>query len=384
MVKESEKRGNKGCSPALRGRRKMPIRLAELADIIGAEARGAAERMIGGAAAFDAAGPEDITFADSPKMLRRVEKSAAGAVIVPETFAGPAGAGLVHALNPRLAFARALHFFYPGQKARAGISARAVVGEAFICGQGSSVAANVVIGSDVTLGERVCLHPGVVLGDRVEIGDDTEIFPNVTILERCKIGRRVVIHSGTVIGSDGYGFVPDGEKHAKIPQLGVVQIDDDVEIGAVNSIDRATFGRTWIKSGVKTDNLVHIAHNVTVGENTLIVAQVGIAGSAAIGKNVTIAGQAGIGGHITLGDRVVVGPQAGVARSVQEGRVVSGTPEMPHRLWLKAQQLVARLPEMKKRLDRLERLVKEKMPGAAGAPPRGGEAEKTGGKGGGT
>ncbi|HMA67018.1 MAG TPA: UDP-3-O-(3-hydroxymyristoyl)glucosamine N-acyltransferase, partial [Desulfosalsimonadaceae bacterium] len=173
------------------------------------------------------------------------------------------------------------------------------------------------------------------------------------------IGSRVVVHSGTVIGSDGYGFVPEGGRHLKIPQVGVVQIDNDVEIGACNCIDRATFGRTWIQSGVKTDNQVHIGHNVTIGENSLLVAQVGIAGSVEVGRNVTLAGQAGVGGHIRIGDNAVIGPQAGVTRSVPEGRVVSGTPEMPHRQWLRVQRVIPRLPELKKRLDRLEAAMKK-------------------------
>lgn len=199
------------------------------------------------------------------------------------------------------------------------------------------------------------IHPHVVFGEGVCIGDDVEVFPNVTILKGCVVGNRVIIHPGSVIGSDGFGFVPDGEQHYKIPQLGIVVIDDDVEIGACNTIDRATFGKTWIKQGVKTDNHIHIAHNVVIGENTLIVAQVGIAGSTTIGKNVILAGQAGIGGHLSIGDRVTVGPQAGVTRSVSEGQVVSGTPEMPHRLWLRVSQIIPRLPELKKKVAVLEK-----------------------------
>jgi UDP-3-O-[3-hydroxymyristoyl] glucosamine N-acyltransferase len=165
----------------------------------------------------------------------------------------------------------------------------------------------------------------------------------------------VIIHAGTVVGSDGFGFVPDGKQHVKIPQVGIVQIDDDVEIGACNTIDRATFGKTWIKKGVKTDNHVQIAHNVVIGENTLIVAQVGIAGSAIIGNNVILAGQAGVAGHITIGDGVTVGPQAGVTRSLAPGQVVSGTPEMPHPLWLRISQIIPRLPDLKRKISDMEK-----------------------------
>ncbi|MEZ4579411.1 MAG: UDP-3-O-(3-hydroxymyristoyl)glucosamine N-acyltransferase [Desulfobacterales bacterium] len=208
----------------------------------------------------------------------------------------------IFADHPRLMFAKTMHLFFrpPGlwKYQPAGIC-----GGEGVHGRDVSIGPMAVVEDNVTIGSRVMIHPHAVIGRGVTIGDDVTVYPNVTILERCVIGSRVVIHSGTVIGSDGYGFVPDGERHFKIPQLGIVQIDDDVEIGACNTIDRATFGRTWIRSGVKTDNHVQIAHNVEVGENTLIVAQVGIAGSAKIGRNAILAGQAGIAGHITVGNR---------------------------------------------------------------------------------
>jgi UDP-3-O-[3-hydroxymyristoyl] glucosamine N-acyltransferase len=353
----------------------MEIQLAELAARIGASLGGEGTRMIRGAAAFEAAGPDEITFADSAKVLRKLGEARAGAVIVPPGFSESAAPELVYAESPRLAFARALQLFFPPARPASGISPMASIGENFKAGPDVSIGPMVAIGADVVLGARVWLHSGVVVGDQVEIGDDTVVYPNTTILSGCRIGRRVIIHAGTVIGSDGYGFVPDGDCHVKIPQTGIVQIDDDVEIGALNAVDRATFGRTWIKSGVKTDNQVHIGHNVTIGENSLVVAQVGIAGSAEIGKHVTIAGQAGVGGHIRIGDNAVVGPQAGVARSVPEGRVVSGTPEMPHRLWLKVGQLLPRLPEIKRRVDQLEAMVK-KISGTSGADSAGGESSE--------
>jgi UDP-3-O-[3-hydroxymyristoyl] glucosamine N-acyltransferase len=197
----------------------------------------------------------------------------------------------------------------------------------------------------------------VVIEADVVLGDDVEIYPNVTIRERCRIGSRVTIHPGTVIGGDGFGFSPDGKRYHKIPHTGIVQIDDDVEIGALNAIDRGTFGRTWIQRGVKTDNLVHVAHNVTVGEDTLLVAQVGIAGSATIGRHAILAGQAGVTGHLTIGDNAVVGPQAGIARSVPEGEVVSGSPEMPHKQWLRVQRILPGLPEIKKQISELEKRI---------------------------
>lgn len=335
------------------------VTLAELVDIIGGDIAGDANKPICGIAPIDTAGKNDITFADSAKALKQLEGIHAGAVIVPCSFTSSVSVNLVYSSSPRLTFARALRYFYPKSPPDAGISRKASIGADLRAGRDVSIGPSVVIGDNVVLGDRVCLYPGVVVGDNVKIGDDSEVYPNVTILADCYVGSRVIIHSGTVIGSDGYGFVPDGDTHFKIPQVGIVQIEDDVEIGACNTIDRATFGRTWIRQGVKTDNQVHIGHNVTIGENSLIVAQVGIAGSTSIGRNVTLAGQAGISGHINIGDAATVGPQAGVSRSVAQGEVVSGTPEMPHRQWLKVNRIIARLPEIKKRVDKLEAMVKK-------------------------
>jgi UDP-3-O-[3-hydroxymyristoyl] glucosamine N-acyltransferase len=224
-----------------------------------------------------------------------------------------------------------------------------------VCGQKIAVGACAVIQERVTVGDSVQIHPNAVIGNDVVIGDDVVIHSNVSILERCNIGNRTIIHAGTVIGSDGFGYAPDGEKYHKLPQIGIVQIDDDVEIGACNTIDRAAFGKTWIQSGVKTDNLVHVAHNVIVGENTVLVAQVGIAGSVTIGKNVVIAGQVAVAGHLTIGDRAVIGPRAGIAKSVPSGDIQSGVPGMPHRLWLRVSRAMMGLPDLVKKVASLEK-----------------------------
>ncbi len=352
----------------------MKKSLAELAEITGGEVLGAPETEICGIAPFDEAGPADITFADAANILKRICDTRAGAVIVPEYFdpayfdpaAVPnAQPGIqphfIRTPHPRLAFAKIMHLFFPPARPGDGIHPAASVGEHGVFGNDVSVGPLAVIQDHVTIGSRVVIHPHVTIGSHVTIGDDAIIYPHVTILERCTIGSRVIIHAGTVIGSDGYGFVPDGAAHFKIPQLGIVQVDDDVEIGACNTIDRATFGKTWIQQGVKTDNHVQIAHNVVVGENTLIVAQVGIAGSTRIGRNVTLAGQAGIAGHLTIGDFAVVGPQAGVTRNVPAGTVVSGTPEMPHKQWLRTSRIIQRLPELKRKMAELEKRLNEQL-----------------------
>jgi UDP-3-O-[3-hydroxymyristoyl] glucosamine N-acyltransferase len=329
-----------------------PLTLGEIAEILGGELGGDSRRTIAGAAPFEAATSREISFAVG-SYLKRMDQCRAGALIVPRG-AGATGRDCVAVDFPHAAFARVLRLFHPAARPPAGISPTAAIGHAFGCGDAVSIGDQVVIGAGVTLGRRVVLHPHVVLGDGVSVGEDSEIFPNVSILAGCRIGCRVTIQAGTVIGSDGFGYAREADRYLKIPHLGLVQIDDDVEIGAGNTIDRATYGRTWIQRGVRTDNLVHIAHNVTIGENTIIVAQVGISGSVTIGRQVILAGQAGIAGHLSIGDGATVGPQAGVARSVGPGEVVSGSPEMPHARWLRVQSLTPRLPDLARRIRELE------------------------------
>jgi UDP-3-O-[3-hydroxymyristoyl] glucosamine N-acyltransferase len=336
----------------------MEVSLAKLAKLVGGEVVGDLKKKIRGVAPFDDAAGDDITLAGKVSYLKRINTTDAGAVIVPMDFQ-ESSKSIVRVENPRLAFAKILNLFHPPSKREVGINTNACIGGRFVCGKDVSIGSFVVIRDNVTMGDRVTLHPGVVIGDDVVIGNDVEIHPNVTVLERCRIGNRVTINAGTVIGSEGFGFVPDGEKYYKMPQTGIVQIDDDVEIGACNTIDRATFGKTWIQSGVKTDNLVMIAHNVTVGERTILVSQVGISGSTTIGKHAILAGQAGVLGHLTIGDNVVITAQSGIARSIPDGEVVSGSPEMPHRLWLRVQRILPKLPELKKKLMEVEKRLRK-------------------------
>ncbi|MDY6954065.1 MAG: UDP-3-O-(3-hydroxymyristoyl)glucosamine N-acyltransferase, partial [Thermodesulfobacteriota bacterium] len=305
---------------------------------------------------FDAAGPKDLTFATSADYKQRLEESGAGAVIVPLDVSQSKKI-LVRVENPYLALAKVSTLFHAGPRSVVGISPRATVGRNFRCGKNISAYPGVFIGDDVTVGNGVTLEPGVVLGHGVRLGDDVLVRANVSILDRCQVGNRVLIHAGSVIGSDGFGFASDGDKYYKIPQVGIVRIDDDVEIGACNTIDRATFGQTWIKRGVKTDNLVHIAHNVVVGEDTVLVAQVGISGSVTIGDHSILAGQAGVAQHVTIGSRVTVGGQSGISKSIPDGQIVSGSPGMAHRVWLKASTILPKLPDMKKTLVALERRI---------------------------
>lgn len=333
----------------------MEYTLNEIRQAVGGELIGNGELPIRGVSPFDQAGPDKMTFAAAGKYLKKIHRTEAGAVIVPETFKDAVSCAVIKHRNPQLAFARAVNLFHPLPAIRAGIHPEAHVGEDVVFGKDVRIDPFAVIGDHVVIGNRVWIYPHVVIGDNVVIGDDVTIYPNTTILERCRIGSRVAIHSGTVIGSDGFGFAPDGEKYYKIQQLGIVRIDDDVEIGAGNTIDRATFGETVIGRGVKTDNLVHVAHNVTVEENAILVAQVGIAGSTKIGKHAILAGQVGVSGHLTIGNNVIIGPQSGIGKSIPDGEVVSsGLPTMPHKLWLRVQQIIPKLPEIRKKIKELE------------------------------
>lgn len=333
----------------------MSVTLSRLCEHLGGEMSGDPHCLIEAAGPLDQAGPGQITFVEKGPRLKRLAGSRASAIIVPRGVTEP-NRNLIQVDHPRLAFARSVKLLHPTQLPQPGVHPSAVIGQECRIGAEVSLGAAVVIGDRVKLGNRVVLFPHVVIADDVCIGDDTIIYPHVTVLERSVIGCRVIIHAGTVIGSDGFGFVQDKERHYKIPQTGIVQIDDDVEIGANCTIDRAAFGKTWVRQGVKTDNLVHIAHNVQVGEHSLLVAQVGIAGSTTLGHHVILAGQAGISGHIDIGDEVIVGPQSGVAQSIPEKQIVSsGTNAMPHQTWLRLQKVLPLLPDLAKQIRQLEK-----------------------------
>ena len=336
----------------------LKIRLGEIAEIVQGQIVGNENREISGVAPFETACESDISFASDAKFIKQMDNSNAGALIVPLSCK-PAAKDLILVENPKAVFAKVMGLFYPPPESEMSLSDKASWGEAFTHGKDVAIAPFVCIANHVTVGDRVCIHPSVAIGDGVVIGNDVVIESNVTILARCTIGNRVIIHAGTVIGSDGFGFAVDKGRYVKIPQTGNVVIEDDVEIGANNTIDRATFGSTMIKCGVKTDNLVHIAHNVTVGENTVIVAQVGIAGSVNIGKQVILAGQSAIAQQLTIGDHAIVGPQSGIAKSIAENEVITGTPGMPHRQYLKVQRIVRKLPELNKAVLNLEKRLKK-------------------------
>ncbi|MBU2453553.1 MAG: UDP-3-O-(3-hydroxymyristoyl)glucosamine N-acyltransferase, partial [Proteobacteria bacterium] len=312
---------------------------------------------------FDDANLCDITFACDSNHLARLEQTTAGAVIIPDSFTiSPDHSGdrvLLKVDNPKVSFFKLVSIFYPQKKRTPFINPGATIGRDVKLGENLTIESNVFIGDDVQIGDNVHIKPGTFIGDNVFIGDNTIIQPNVTIMDKTRIGKNGIIHSGTVIGSDGFGFAQDTQKHHKIIHTGYVVLGDDVEIGAANTIDRGTLGKTIIGNGVKTDNLVHIAHNVKIGDHTLIVAQVGIAGSTQVGKNVIIAGKSGITGHIKIGDNAIVGPYTGVHSDVLENEIVSGIPQMPHHRWRKVVSIISRLPEIRKKIFSFEKRLND-------------------------
>ena len=296
--------------------------------------------------------------AETPAYLRRAEASSASCILTREG-AGPSRKSLIFARNPKAAFARVLWLYHAPKKVPAGTHPSAVMGEGVELGAQVAIGPFVTIGNRVRIGDRVAIGPGCVIGDGCVIEEDTLFHSHVTLYDGTRVGKRVIVHAGAVLGSDGFGFVPEGGEQINIPQVWILVIEDDVEIGANACVDRATLGRTLIRRGVKIDNLVQIGHNVTLGEGSALSAQVGIGGSATVGKGCTLAGQVGIADHVTLGDRVIVGAQSGVApgKQLRDGEVVWGSPARP--IQKSKQQFVAmaRLPELLEEVAALRRRV---------------------------
>lgn len=336
------------------------ITLGDLAIHVGGKVIGDPAILITKVASIDEAGAGEITFLSNPRYQRFLAQCRASAVIVAPGVASDAGAAAnlnyLESANPYLAFAKILQLFFPAAKFEGAISSRAYVESSAVLAEAVSVLPNTFIGARARIGKGSVLFPGVFVGDDVQIGEDCVLHPNVVVRERCRIGDRVILHAGVVIGSDGFGYAGEGSQRIKIPQIGIVEVEDDVEIGANTTVDRATLGRTLIGRGVKIDNLVQVAHNVIVGENSVFAAQVGVAGSARVGKNVTLAGQVGVGHHLQIGDGATIGPKSGVARSVEPRAVLSGFIEaVPHKQWMRAMLLLPELPALWRAVRSIEK-----------------------------
>ena len=305
------------------------LTLQEIARSTEGELHGNAQRQITGAAPLSEATENEISFFGNPRYAAQLRSTRASAIFVPMDFANETSLDYIKAKDPAKAFEQIVrHFAPPPITFPPGVHPTAIIDSSVKLGSGVSIQPYVVIERGVQIADNTVIGAGSYVGHETNIGPNCLIYPRVTIRERTKIGTRAIIHAGTVIGADGFGFEPDQGRYEKIPQIGIVQIDDDVEIGANVTIDRARFGRTWIQSGVKLDNLVHIAHNVVVGENTVIAAQAGISGSTRIGKRVVMAGQVGAVGHIEIGDDTILGAKTGVSKSIGGGPFW-GVPAVP-------------------------------------------------------
>ena len=336
----------------------MQFELGALASKLSGVVRGDSGVTITGVSGLENAEPGDLVFAEAPRFLLAALKGRASAVIVTPQLAEAVRESpkpLLEVERPRVAFVQVLQMFAPPRNYEPGIDASARVGAGTKIGAGVHIGANAVVGNGVVLEDGVALLPGVFVGDGCSIGAGTTIHPNAVIYRDVKIGRGCILHAGCVIGADGFGYVPVDMRAMKVPHLGIVEVGDDVEIGANTCIDRAKTGVTRIGSGTKIDNLVHIAHNVTVGLGCLIVAQAGVAGSVSIGNGVVLGGQAGLKDHITLGDGSRVGAQGGVIGNVDAGVTVSGYPARPHQEKMRELAALTSLPDALKRLRSMEK-----------------------------
>jgi UDP-3-O-[3-hydroxymyristoyl] glucosamine N-acyltransferase len=338
------------------------VTLGELADLVGGVVVGDPSTRITGLNGIREAVPGDITFLSNPRYARYLETTRASAVIMKGTDA-PSPRNVLDAPEPYAAFLKVLEFFAGSQpRTQPGVHPTAVLGRNLELGSDITVGPYVVLEDNAQVGDRSVLMAGVFIGESVRIGRDCVVHPHAVVREKSRVGDRVILHSGAVIGDDGFGFVPHGDGYRKIPHIGRVVLEDDVEVGANTTIDRATVGETRIGRGTRIDNLVQIAHNVTVGENSILCGQVGISGSTEVGSGVTLAGQVGIVGHVSIGDGVKVGAQGGVTKSIDAGQEVSGYPALPHalarRIYASMRQLpeaLQKLRELSERLEKIER-----------------------------
>lgn len=332
------------------------MKLKEIADLTDGEIFGDGEVEITGAAGVSDAEEGDITFLSTPRLLNELKKSRASAVIVKSSI-GDIKKPQIITKNPQYTFARLLSYFYIKPHPYMGIDKNAYVSDKAAIEQNVTIYPFAYISDGVRVSSGTVIYPGVFIGSASIIGENCLIYPNVTIRENVTLGSNVIIHSGSVIGSDGFGYIFENGAHQKIPQIGKVTIEDNVEIGANVTIDRATTGNTIIGKGTKIDNLVQVGHNVKVGENVILVAQVGIAGSSVIGDGTVLGGQAGVADHTILEAGTMVGAKGGAMGEMKRG-IYSGILPMPHREWLRAMAVFSQLPELNKRVKELEKEIK--------------------------
>lgn len=329
--------------------------LGELARLVGGTLSGPPDKEVTGAAPVDEARSDQITFAAEPRYIEKAKSTGAGAVIVGHK-APELKTPVIRVHDPRVAWLQVLEYFQPQKEIAREVHESAVVAESATVGRNVALGPHAVVGERTRIGNDVVIGPGVAIGDDCRVGDGSIVDANVTVYDGVTIGDRVIIHAGCVIGGDGFGYVKVNQKHRKVPHIGGVRIEDDVELGALVAIDRAVCGTTVVRRGTKIDNLVQVAHNVDIGEDSLVVAMTGIAGSARLGDRVTLAGQSGVAGHLEVGSDTVVAARGLVAREVPPHSFVSGFPARPHKDNMRVLAATQRLPDL---IDTVKQLGKE-------------------------
>jgi len=339
----------------------MEFTAKQIADYIGGRVEGNENASVHTFAKIESGTPGAISFLSNPKYIHFIYDTQSTIVLINNDvmLERPVQPTLIRVENAYACIAKLLQLYEAAKPKKVGIDSLAFVSPSAKVGENCYIGAFAYIGDNVEIGNECKIYPHSVVCDNVKMGDSCSIFPNVTVYEGCKLGNNVTIHAGSVIGADGFGFAPNAEGYDKIPQIGIVTIEDDVEIGANTCIDRSTMGSTVIHKGVKIDNLVQIAHNVEVGENTVMSAQVGIAGSTKIGSWCMFGGQVGLAGHINIGDKTFLGAQSGIPGNIKGNTTLIGTPPMEPKHYFKAQAIIRRLPEMYKQMAELQKQINE-------------------------
>lgn len=339
----------------------MEFTAKQIADFIGGIVEGDANATVNTFAKIEEGTKGAISFLSNPKYTHYIYETQSSIVLINKDLVleHPVNATLIRVDNAYECVAKLLQLYDAARPKKQGIDSLAFISPSAKIGENVYIGAFAYIGDNAVVGDGSSIYPHATIGDNVKIGNGCKIFPNVSIYEGCRLGNNVTIHSGSVIGADGFGFAPNTEGYDKIPQIGIVTIEDNVEIGANTCIDRSTMGTTTIRKGVKLDNLVQIGHNVEVGENTVMSAQAGIAGSTKIGAWCMFGGQVGIAGHITIGDKTFLGAQSGVPGNIKGNETLIGTPPMEPKAYFKSQAIFRRLPEMYKQINELQKQIKE-------------------------
>jgi UDP-3-O-[3-hydroxymyristoyl] glucosamine N-acyltransferase len=340
------------------------LSLREIARRVGGRLVGP-DRMVQGVKPLDEAGPDDLSFLAHVRYRHLLQACRAGGVLLtPEIRADHLS--VVQVDRPYVALAKVMPLLHPPASMPPGVDPRSDVPKDCELGRGVNIGPFVSLGRGCRIGDRSVLHAGVTLGEKAQIGEDCVLFPGARVLDHCCVGNRVILHAGAVVGSDGFGFAEEGGIHLKIPQIGNVILEDDVELGANVTVDRATFGSTRIRRGTKVDNLVQVGHNCDIGEDCLLVSQVGLSGSVRVGRGTVFAGQSGSVGHLRIGERVRIGAKSAVTEDLADGAFVIGHPARDHREWKRSQAALARLPELRRRVAELERRLEMLLSRPAG------------------